>query len=266
MITGALCGKRVLITGAKAAALSLASALQAAGAEAFSRPLIDIQAPTDAAAVTRVAQAMPSDYAWAVFTSANGAEHFCAAVKRYRDVGEAFAGVRVAAVGPRTAAALRACGLHVDCIAQEHRQEALADELVRTSGGTLGPVLLARAEVARAALPQALSRAGARVVELAVYKTVRASEASVAELVECIEAGAYDVVTLLSSSAAEHLCDALGGHSASRLGAVCVASIGPVTTATAQERGVRVDVTASEYTAQGLVNSLEKWFSKRNDT
>ncbi|MGC7879455.1 uroporphyrinogen-III synthase, partial [Desulforudis sp. 1190] len=41
---------------------------------------------------------------------------------------------------------------------------------------------------------------------------------------------------------------------------VAVESIGPVTSATARELGLRVDVEASEHTIPGLVRELEKYF------
>ena len=44
---------------------------------------------------------------------------------------------------------------------------------------------------------------------------------------------------------------------------VCVASIGPITTATAQALGIRVDVVADAYTVPGLIDALEKHFEKK---
>jgi uroporphyrinogen III methyltransferase/synthase len=69
-------------------------------------------------------------------------------------------------------------------------------------------------------------------------------------------------VTFTSSSTVEHLCDALEARAAALLAKTCVASIGPITTETAQKRGVRVDVTAAEYTISGLAEALEKYFTK----
>jgi uroporphyrinogen-III synthase len=43
--------------------------------------------------------------------------------------------------------------------------------------------------------------------------------------------------------------------------AVTVAAIGPVTARTAAAHGLRVDVTASSYTMEGLLDALESFFS-----
>ena len=56
---------------------------------------------------------------------------------------------------------------------------------------------------------------------------------------------------------------ALGADAREQLGRVVVGSIGPVTTRTLTDAGVRVDVTASEYTVDGLLDALERHFAER---
>jgi len=47
------------------------------------------------------------------------------------------------------------------------------------------------------------------------------------------------------------------------LDGVLLASIGPVTSATLRECGLKADVEAREYSMQGLVDSLRKAFTRR---
>ena len=75
--------------------------------------------------------------------------------------------------------------------------------------------------------------------------------------------GAVDVVTLTAPSTLSSVCEALGDDAASVLAGLTVASIGPITTAAAEKAGVRVDVSAREYTAVGLVESLVEHFRAR---
>jgi uroporphyrinogen III methyltransferase/synthase len=120
-------------------------------------------------------------------------------------------------------------------------------------------VLLARAARARDALPEALRATGHAVDVVAAYETHAAPREAIAALAATLEAGRVDAVTFTSSSTVDHVCDALdgtGAGAAALLARVRVASIGPVTSATARGRGVRVDVEAAPYTLPALVSAL----------
>jgi uroporphyrinogen-III synthase len=112
-------------------------------------------------------------------------------------------------------------------------------------------VLLARAEHARDVLPAGLSERGYAVDVLAVYRTVTATPD--ADVLDRVRRGEVDVLTFTSSSTVTNLCDLLGDAPEPQ---PIVASIGPVTSKTALERGLRVDVEASEHTIDGLVDAL----------
>ena len=167
--------------------------------------------------------------------------------------------------GPGTAAAFERCGLSPDVVAKEHRGEALAAEVLaamNASGGTKVRVLVARAEVARDVVPDALRAAGCEVDVVSVYKTRSPPRALLEGLSALLEGGEIDAVTFTSSSTVEHLCDALEARAVELLARTCIASIGPITTETAKKRGLRVDVVAEVSTIAGLVNALEKHFTK----
>lgn len=134
---------------------------------------------------------------------------------------------RVAAVGPGTAEALRAYGVSPALVARRSTQEGLLEELPDEPGR----VLFAAAEDARDVLPRALD---ADVV--ALYRTVEERPGAFPEV---------DLVVLASASAARAFA-ALG------LDRPCV-SIGPVTTAAARERGLRVVAEARSHDLEGLV-------------
>jgi uroporphyrinogen III methyltransferase/synthase len=152
-------------------------------------------------------------------------------------------------------------------------------EALRASSSAGPPrVLLARAARARDALPAALRGAGCEVDVVAAYETRPPSPDHLAGLLRELQhesrpidsegesAGVLparrpiDAVTFTSSSTVEHLCDWLGARAAGLLAGVRVACIGPVTADTARSRGLRVDLTAAEYTVPGLVQALaESW-------
>jgi uroporphyrinogen III methyltransferase / synthase len=259
-----LFGKRVLVTRAREQAGGAAALLRERGADPVVVPTIEIHPPSDPSAMIDAVHSMRERYDWIVITSANGVERLWAETRRQGKDARAFGRAKLAAIGPGTAAAFERCGLSPDVIAKEHRGEGLAADVLAamTSGGTNVRVLVARAEVARDVLPDALRAAGCEVDVVSVYKTRSPPRALLEGLSSLLEGGEIDAVTFTSSSTATHLCDALEARAAELLAGTCVASIGPITTETAKKRGIRVDVVAEVSTIAGLVDSLEKHFTK----
>jgi len=122
-------------------------------------------------------------------------------------------------------------------------------------------VLVPRALVAREVLPERLREAGCEVLVVPVYETRPASAERRAELVRRLEARELSAVMLTSSSTADSLCDMLGPRAAELLSGVDVASIGAITTATAEKRGLTVAVTAAVSTTAGLVEAMGQHFA-----
>jgi uroporphyrinogen III methyltransferase/synthase len=186
-----------------------------------------------------------------VFTSANGVRAF---FERGLDAAgldaRALGGLRLAAIGPGTAAALEARGLRPDLVPERFVAESLLDAFpgLATPGER---VLLARAEQARDVLPEGLGERGYLVDVLAVYRTVRTEPDP--SVVEQIRAGKVDAVTFTSSSTVTNFVDAIGELTGPQ---PLVISIGPVTSATASERGLRVDAEADPHTIEGLVRAV----------
>jgi uroporphyrinogen III methyltransferase/synthase len=257
-----LSGKRVLVTRAKEQASGTADVLRERGAEPVLFPTIEIHSPSDPAPLAAALRRLPTGvYAWVVFTSANGVHMTWSFLQAMGGDARAFGGARIAAVGPATAKALRAHGLQADVIAQELRGEGLADALLQAglrSGPAHPRALLPRAAKARDVLPNTLRAAGWEVDVVVAYENLPPAPEKRAELLRELDARRIDAVVLTSSSTVENLCDLLGPSAPQRLAGVRIASIGPLTTETARERGLRVDVTATQSTVRGLVQALEE--------
>jgi uroporphyrinogen III methyltransferase/synthase len=261
-----LFGKRVLVTRAREQAGSTAALLREYGAEPVVVPTIEIRPPQDPSALTRALGGLRAGaYTWAAFTSSNGVDRTWDALLALGADARAFGGVKLAAIGPATAAALERRGLHPDVVAKEFRGEGLAEQMLAALaapaiGGAEPRVLLARAAKARDVLPEALRGAGCRVDVVAAYETHPPPGLAVQALAEALASGRVDAAMFTSSSTVDNLCDLLdplpGGPAAARLRHVRVASIGPITSMAARARGIRVDVTAREYTVFGLVQAL----------
>lgn len=258
--TRPLFGTRVLVTRARAQASGFASRLEALGAEVIQFPTIRITAPTDPEPL-RSAVARVEEYDWVVFTSVNGVERFWTAMRQAGRDARSLGGVHVCAIGPATAAALEMEGVRADVVPDEFVSEAVVEALAAEVELAGARILLPRAEVAREALPVLLRERGAAVDEVAAYRTVPDSREA-AELSARLTAGEIDVLTFTSSSTVKNFVDAVG----TAIGSARVASIGPITSATARELGLEVAIEAKEYTITGLVDALQALVSDAGRT
>ncbi len=257
-----LCGKRVLTLRAKEQSQDAEVVLHAFGAAPLSIPALVIAPPPDPA---RLEQAVreASSYAFIVFTSANGVERFFDVLCMHlgKDA-RAIAPAKVAAIGPKTAEALLLRGVRADVVAKDFVGEALAQELAAVLGApghAPARILLPRALVARDVVPDTLRALGHTVDVVAAYETRGPTAADALRLRQALVAKEVFAVLFTSSSTVTHVVTALGPDAASILASVCVVSIGPVTSRTAAEHGIRVDVTASVYTVSGAVSALSRF-------
>jgi uroporphyrinogen III methyltransferase/synthase len=243
-----LFGKRVLVTRPAHQTGDFATRLWEAGAEPIVAPTITIAPPDDAAAAA-AAVARVRDYDWVTFTSRNGVDAFFDQLRAIERDARAFGDTKIAAIGPKTAEALAARGIHVDLVPTEFVNEAVAAELLaRTQSGER--VLLYRAQEARDVLPETLRLHGRTVDVVAAYRT---------RFVDDPELGAKteraDIVTFTSSSTVAGFVHNVP-DAARALATKRVAAIGPITAQTAREHGIRVDVVAEEFTVDGLLFAL----------
>jgi uroporphyrinogen III methyltransferase/synthase len=243
-----LFGQRVVVTRPKEQARVLCSALQATGAEVVTVPVIAITDPVDGGAALRGAVVSLAEYDWIVVTSANGARRLLEVVDDARSFGDA----RVAAIGPGTAAALRAGRIVADLQPDVYVAERLVEAFPEPSPG--GRVLLVRASVARDVVPDGLRRAGWEVDVVDAYRTVGTS----VDATQRASVTTADIVTFTSSSAVDHFVQAFGVEKMPSV----VACIGPVTAATAASHGIHVDVTASVHSVNGLVDELVRFVDR----
>jgi uroporphyrinogen III methyltransferase/synthase len=168
------------------------------------------------------------------------------AVERAGGDARALAGVTVAAIGPGTAAELRRRGIRADIVPPRSVAESLVESLadVPVEGRR---VLVARAAEARDVLPDALRDRGAQVDVVALYDTV--AEPLTDDQLAAAESADY--VTFTSSSTVRFYTQAGG-----RVNGARVVSIGPVTSQTARELGLPVDVEAERHDIDGLIDAL----------
>jgi len=117
--------------------------------------------------------------------------------------------------------------------------------------------VIPRAEVAREVLPEILRSKGAREVVVApAYRTVKPKGAQIERIRELIASGAIDLVTFTSSSTVTNFCDLIGAPAKG----LKAAAIGPITAATAQDRGLEVVVRPGKYTVSALTAAIAEYY------
>jgi uroporphyrinogen III methyltransferase/synthase len=162
----------------------------------------------------------------------------------------AFKGVRVAAIGPATAQALKERAVIPDFVPAEYVAEAILPGLGDVHGQR---ILLPRADIARKALVNQLRMRGAFPEEIAVYRTVLCQPDL--EALADLEQG-VDIAIFSSSSTVGNFFELMGKRASDLLKGTVIACIGPITAETARTNGLTVDLIAAEYTVEGLVNAL----------
>ncbi len=249
-----LLGKRIIVTRARQQASALVERLSALGAACLQYPTIRIQPPASWDALDVAIDAIAS-YQWIVFTSVNGVSQFFERLfKRGKDA-RALAHLQTAVIGPATAERLKSYGLTSDIVPENYRAEAVVAAF-REQDLKGKRVLLPRAKQARPILPAELTHMGAQVDEIPVYETVTDS-ASAQGLSDALASGEVDLVTFTSSSTVENFQQMLPtGEQETLMAKVKTAAIGPITAETARRLGFTVDIEASTYTIEGLVEAI----------
>lgn len=252
-----LSGKRIVVTRPRAQADGFAKQLEALGASTIAFPVIEIGQVEDTTSLDR-ALAKLSCYEWMVMTSVNGVEKVWERLDRL-GLKDCFPeNVHIAAIGPKTAEALRDHGVTPDFIPEEYVAEAIVPGM-----GDLRDqwVLLPRADIARPALAQAILESGGIAHEIAAYRTL--PNQPDARALESLEAG-VDLLTFTSSSTVrnfDRIVRDVGLDPLNLPGKPLVACIGPITAQTAQAQGFRVAIVATEYTTKGLCHAISRYFS-----
>jgi uroporphyrinogen-III synthase len=250
-----LAGVCVLVARARHQAGALSGELRKLGATVLEIPFIEIRKPRsfkplDSALVNL------GGYDWLILTSVNGVEAMWDRLTKLRLTKTSLKQLRIAAIGPATKKAIEQRGVKVDVVPKEYVAESVVRSLRRQVNGKR--VLLVRAKVARDVIPHELRKAGAHVDVVEAYETVvpKSSRTRLRSALANPQQRPH-VVTFTSSSTVRNFVALLGSRKASVEG-IRLASIGPVTSSTLRELGLRVDIAAKEFTIPGLVEAIVK--------
>ena len=264
-----LSGVRILVGRARHQAGALSSELRKQGAEIVEIPFIGIRKPRSFKELDTALRNLRG-YDWLILTSVNGVEAMWARLAKLHLTKTSLEHLRVAAIGPATEKAIEQRGARVDVVPEKYIAESVVHSLKGRVKGKR--VLVVRAMVARDVIPRELRRAGARVDVVEAYETVlpRSSRTRLYALLKSSRRRPHFVAFTSSSTArnfvallrmraqpkANRWVHSTGTSGHPNLYGIRLASIGPITSSTLRELGLRVDVEAQVYTIAGLVAAI----------
>lgn len=254
-----LFGKRILITRATDQAGVFSHLLEGYGAQVLECPTIVVTPPESFAALDEALCALNS-YDWLIFTSVNGVRYFFERLIELGFDSRALGLCQVAAVGSKTSEALASHGIRPDLLPSGFHAEGLVAKFAELEVAGQ-KALYPKADRARDVLPRGLAELGMEVVAPVAYRTAIPAALS-AEALEALEERRVDCVTFTSSSTVSNLATLLGENRLIHLlQGVAVASIGPVTSATCRELGLRVDLEPEKSTIEALTEAIVARYS-----
>jgi uroporphyrinogen III methyltransferase/synthase len=253
--TKPLFGWRVLVPRTKEQAGALSARLRSYGAVPEEVPTISVEPPRNPLQMDKALRGLVEGrYEWIAFTSVNAVKAVKEKFEEYGLDARAFSGLKIAAVGDKTAECLAEWGLRADLVPSgEQSARGLLEDWPEYDDvlDPINRVFLPRADIATETLVAGLLDLGWEVDDVTAYRTVRAAPPA-APIRDAIKSGKFDAVVFTSSSTVRNLVGIAGKPNASTV----IAVIGPATAKTAEEHGLRVDVLASSPSMEVLVDAL----------
>ena len=263
--TKPLFGWRILVPRTKDQAGPLMERLRRYGAMPEEVPTISVEPPRNPQQMDKAIRGLVEGrYEWVAFTSVNAVKAVREKFDEYGLDARAFSGLKIAAVGDKTAESIVAWGIKPDLVPTGEQSARGLLEDWPPFDEVLDPinrVFLPRADIATETLVAGLTELGWEVDDVTAYRTVRAAPPP-APTREAIKTGKFDAVVFTSSSTVRNLVGIAGKpHAATTIGV-----IGPATAKTAEEHGLRVDAMADSPSAEELADALARFGADRRET
>jgi len=265
----------ILVTRDARQAADLSERLKTLGAAVFEFPVIEITQPGSQKDLDAAIRSI-SNYDWIVFASTNAVDFFLERMASLAVPLTQLASCRLAAVGPATAAQLARHDLKVAFSPEEFSGEAFAREFREKHKPEKQRFLWPRTNVGKLVIKEKLEECGATVDAVTAYETKlpKNAEARAAELLQLIESGKLQIITLTSSQAARNLRHllTLGDDTMQDIGekfilkaqALAIATIGAETAKTASALFDCPIIQSKTSTIPDLVSRIASYFRRDN--
>jgi len=282
-------GHRVLVTREHSGGFE---SLEELGAEVLQFPTLEIVPPESWDELDRAIDTIES-YAWLIFTSSNAVRYFFSRLfEKGRDIRE-LKGLKICAIGAKTAASIEKFGIRVDLVPESFNAEGLIEAFTeavisqrsaeksaeeKERGGakdiqtaeprTQNPdllkgirFLLPRAEVAREIFPEKVRELGGTIDVPVAYRAVK-PEIHGKRLKRFLKEGRVTIATFTSAATFNNFMNLQGEDADELLKGVAIAAIGPVTARAVEKAGLKVQIMPAESTIEALVEAIRIWATK----
>ncbi len=258
-----LFGKKIVVTRAREQASGFLSDLTRLGAECLEFPTIKVVPPKSWEPLDKAIQSLDS-YQWLLFTSVNGVKYFLMRLEELgKDVRD-LKGLKIGAIGPKTAEIWKGFGIKPDLMPSEYRAEAVVECFKEQEKVKGLKILLPRAARAREILPEELKKMGAAIDVVPAYQTVKPDHDTL-RIQKMLEQGDIDMVTFTSSSTVDNFVEMFEADKKNLqqwMSGINVACIGPITAKTAENKNFSVEIVPAEYTIEAFTDSIVEFFQK----
>ena len=238
-------GKEIIVTRPADRSGTLCDRLRQLGANVTNYPCIRTVERANCPELDRAIERIGT-YRYLVFTSPAGPEIFFKHLFAAGYDARALAGVKLAAIGPKTASVLETYGLRADLVPTTYDSDHLAQLMAQAEG----PVLLCRASRGSDALPELFAKNGIPFEDVPCYDTVYEAPDS-GNVLALLKRKV--LVTFTSASTVRGFVESLQGADFSNVLGCC---IGPQTAKEAEKYGIAV-VTAGEATMDSLIECIK---------
>ncbi|MBI5050194.1 MAG: uroporphyrinogen-III C-methyltransferase [Nitrospirae bacterium] len=266
-------GQRVLVTREHSGGFE---PLEELGAEIMEFSTIEIVPPQDWKELDQAISKINS-YDWIILTSTNGVKNF---FKRFleldRDIRD-LKGIKICAIGTKTAIEVKKYGIKVDLVPEEFNAEGLIKSIkgfkpaplrgARPGGSRIQGFkgmrfLLPRAETAREIFPEKVKELGGEIDVVTAYRTVK-PEVHGKRLRRFLKEGRISIATFTSAGTFNNFMEIMGEDAHELLKGVAIAVIGPVTAKAVQKAGLTVYIMPKEATIEAMVEEIIEWVKKK---
>lgn len=233
------------------------------GAEIIEFPTIDIVPPENYEELDESIDKITT-YNWMIFTSRNGVKYF---FKRFLDKDmdiRELKGIKICAIGTKTAEELKHYGLKVDLVPDEFRAEGLIQSVQDFEGSKLKGLrfLLPRAEKAREIFPEKVRELGGEIDVPVTYRTIKPEHRG-KRLRRFLKEGRISIATFTSAATFNNFREIMGNDAEDLLKGVTIAVIGPVTAKAIEKAGLRVDIMPEKATIEAMAAKIIKWIGEK---
>lgn len=262
-------GHRVLVTREHSRGFEPLGEL---GAEIIEFPTIEITPPENYneldAAIDKI-----ETYNWLIFTSANGIKYFMKRfIERDNDIRD-LKGIKICAIGTKTAAEIKKYGIKVDLMPEEFNAEGLIKAFTPPNpplgkGGNERGVgfkllkgikfLLPRAEKAREIFPEKVRELGGEIDVPVTYRTIK-PEIHGKRLKRFLKEGRISIATFTSAATFNNFREIIGEDADELLRDVAIAVIGPVTAKAIEKAGLKVHIMPKQATVEAMAGEIINW-------